>query len=344
MKHFLHFLIMSLGLALAPAAFGQNQELDFSKEAEYFQAQKQVYQGWLDHSGLGKTLSIHSLVVKPQELKLYLQFSYSHPDSVTSAWDQLKISFEEKSSLSLEQSLFYKLISIMEIEDHEASIQLYDNYTDENFCFKRRIFYYEGNILVETDQCKAKVVNIDFDPSDFQQLREPSDVGLKKKGKLRKLSPDEIRERYPQELVYEKIYAYAQRKFSTRTCKQRNPEIKLLNSKGLLRFKVTDLCLEVLEEGNPRLCQILDKLGYECNWIKRERLIFTFIYEETPEGFNLYTIVDGSYGSGYYEKVKRGGYHNMEVDFDDELEEYVQVFKEDIRRLFSDKNSNPIKP
>lgn len=64
---------------------------------------------------------------------------------------------------------------------------------------------------------------------------------------------------------------------------------------------------------------------------KRERLTFTIAYVPTVEGINLNIEIDGKYGSGFYRTVCRGGYHSMEVDFDDYLEVYADKFSQELK-------------
>lgn len=108
----------------------------------------------------------------------------------------------------------------------------------------------------------------------------------------------------------------------------------MLESGDVLRFEITDLCREVLiDEANPLLCQILRTFGNDCNFVKRELLTFTIAHRTTAAGFNLHLEIDGKYGSGFYENVRRGGYLNMEIDFDDYLERYADQIKEEFKRV-----------
>lgn len=62
------------------------QSDNFLTDTTFFQNQTQLYQKWLDNSGLGKTLKVQTLGVYPDELALYLAFQYTATDSITEAW------------------------------------------------------------------------------------------------------------------------------------------------------------------------------------------------------------------------------------------------------------------
>ena len=93
---------------------------DLTKDSEFFQKQAQLYQRWLDHSGLGKLLKVHTIEVKPQELSLYLAFPFEDIDSVATAWKLLKTSYDRAHPVTLEQELFYKLVNLMEVRQSLA--------------------------------------------------------------------------------------------------------------------------------------------------------------------------------------------------------------------------------
>jgi len=314
--------------------FSQSENL--KNDEAFFKNQEKIYQKWLDHSGLGKTLSVNATIVKEDKLILYLQFPFSDTDSVTNAWNQLKTDFEKKNSLSLEQELFYKMVSIMELRQSMAFIQLYDTYdTRVEYCFKRDIFYKDERVLIEKEMCRAKKEEVHFDASDFSNLRDGEALKISgENGNKKKLTPIEIRAKFPRRLVFDRILNFAKNKYEKTKCDKRYPKVRVLENKEVLRLEIVDLCREVIEEGNPNTCEILKWFGHDCNWIKRERLILTFSYVETSAGFSIHCIIDGAYGSGYYDQVRRGGYINMEVDFDLELEHYADLFKEEIRTLF----------
>jgi hypothetical protein len=310
---------------------------DLRADSSFFQSRMATYQKWLDHAGLGKMLRVHQVQVLADELALYLAFPFSNADSVTTAWWQLKNEFQQHSSLSLEQQLFFKMTHILELPQELGNVQLYDTYDPRaEPCFYRGIYFDSTNaeLKVDSNSCKAISREIDFDPSDFSRLRKAATFDWNS-GQIghHTLSPAELRRRYPKSEVFDLIEKYACAHFRSQPCGDRVPEFHVLQRKQLLRFEVANLCKVVLDGENHALCSLLSSLGYSCNWAKREKLIFTFTYRDSPQGFVLDCSIDGLVGSGYYETVRRGGYINMEVDFDQELEFFADRFKEDIRLL-----------
>lgn len=223
----------------------------------------------------------------------------------------------------------------MQIDQNQGNVQIFNTYdTRFNACFYRGIHFKDGAVQVEINNCKPADRDIDFDPSDFSHLKSVAILSYGKGASdSSTLSAKDLQRLFPKRQVLDTIFNYAQRRFRRATCEHRSPKVQLLESKKLLRFEVVDLCKIVLAEENPKVCRALQFFNYPCNWIKREKLIFTITYKETTEGFNIHCSIDGLYGSGYYDQVQRGGYKNMELEFNEELEHFADIFKEEIRQL-----------
>lgn len=299
---------------------------DLTKDLPFFTGQMDKYQRWLDRSGLGDLLEVEDIKVEPERLSLYLSFPFEDIDSVMTAWESLKDGFEANSPLTLEQALFYKLIHFMEIRQSMADVQIFDTYNLKNEpLFMRAIYFEDGEVKVEESNPRAEKREVAIRAVSFRDMKEPS--------------VEAVQERYPRDQVFELIYDYAQERFCRRcyedtNCSGRQPHIRLLEQSTVMRFEVTDLCREVLTDAaNPTLCRILDGIGYDCNWVRREKLEFTFTYTPDDEGFLLGVEIDGKYGSGRYDQVPRGGYYSMEVDFDDYLEDYADTLSTTLKRL-----------
>ena len=319
--------VFLLLLFLIPFAATNAQTENLTKDEPFFKEQADLYQKWLNHSGLGKILKVHALEVNPKELSLYLSFNTEDTDLVIAQWEQLKSDFTKQHSLSLEQQLFYKMIHLMEIRQGIGNVQLYDTYDLKlEPCFYVGIYFEDGVVRVDSSGCKSKVRKIAIDPSDL--------------GNMKKVAVADFKKQFDKTTVFNKIYNYAEKKFQKEVCQNRYPKVRLRESKENLRFEVIDLCREVLTDAaNPTLCRLLQTIGYDCNWVKREKLDFIITYNNTPTGFELNLTIDGKYGSGYYEKVERGGYISMEIDFDEYLEVYADEFSEKLRRvILFDKN------
>jgi len=87
-----------------------------------------------------------------------------------------------------------------------------------------------------------------------------------------------------------------------------------------------------VDESKSSWCKLVNRIGINCNTIKRELLTFIIKYKPTETGINLNIEIDGKFGSGLYSTVRRGGYHSMEVDFDEYLDIYAQKFIVDLKQ------------
>ena len=296
---------------------------NFLDDSDFFQKQAKIYQQWLDASGLGKILKVHSLEVAEKELSLYLGFYTEDEDVCWAQWEQLKLDFAQDKDISLEQQLFYKMIHLMEVRQSLANVQLYNTYDlSQEPCFFVGIFFEGGKVQTEENKCRASSRTLAVEPNELD---------------LQKDSDEEFKQRFSKEKVFDAIYDWAQKRFVDTSCEQRFPELNLQENGDNLRFIVRDLCKEVLrDETDSYICKILRKIKtkYTCNWIKREKLSFTFTYQTTTQGFKIGITVDGRYGSGYYKEVGRDGYHDMDIDFKEYLEEYADGIREEVREIF----------
>ena len=310
------FLFLSLSL--------QAQREDLTKDRAFFLKQDTVYQQWLDYSGLGKTLRVKDVEVKSEQVSLYLAFPNENADSVTAAWAQLKQDYARlNTGLSLEQALFYKMLHLMELRQSVANVQLYDTYdTRKEPCFYRGIYVKDGALRVDSSGCKSKRLDIYVSPNDLRAAKKPSKAAFQKQ--------------YTQQYVFEKIHQYAKQRYEKETCYGRHPMVSPPQyDENRMRFEVTDLCKEVLKNAsNPTLCTFLNKYVKPCNWITREKLTFTFTYQEKDGAFQLKCELEGKVGSGYYEEVGRGGYLEMEIDFDGYLSDYADKLQYELKDLF----------
>ena len=298
------------------------QHTNLTNDEDFFNNQMVVYQQWLDKSGIGEVLSVRELKVEEDRLTLYLEFPTTDIDTIYSYWDSLKAKADAESPITLEEQLFYKMTSIMDIPPEEGAVAVYDNYNMEEHAFFLRGMYFEnGEFKTETN---------DYKDSPRREVHfTPSKLGMKDK----EVSVDFIEENYSKEKVYDKIYSFSKKHFEQKKCEQRYPKVRLLEKDENLHIEVIDLCREVLTDAaNPLLAQALNWMGGNYNWVKREKLNILITYEKEEEGFTLYINIDGRYGSGMYSSVGRSGYYSMEVNFDEYLQDYADQFKEKIRQ------------
>lgn len=301
------------------------QEGDLLPDEAFFNEQADTYQRWLDHTGLGEKLQVREIEVKEEMLSLFLEFPYQEVDSIVRAWERLKVDFEATHPITLEQQLFYKMVSLMEVRQSMAQVVIFDTYDlRKEPLFLRGIYFEDGQVKVKMSNPKSKIREVKFSPTRLNR-------------NSKQMSVEAFKKKYTREYVYDKLYTFAKQHFERKICDQRNPEVRPLETGENLHFEVIDLCREVLTDAaNPLLCQVLRKLGYDCNWVKREKLDILIIYKEEPEGFSLHVTIDGKYGSGLYSKVGRGGYYSMEIDFDEYLEVYADQFKERLKKTLKD--------
>lgn len=310
-----------LGACLLAFSSISAQPEGLAKDAGFFNQQKETYQRWLDHSGLGEVLHVEELKVEEERLSLYLGFPFSDIDSIVRSWEALKREFEMESPLSLEQQLFYKMVNLMEVRQSLADVQIYDTYDlRREPLFFRGIYFDEGRVKVEESNPRAKIREVKFSPHKLGE-------------KMKSMSVEEFNKRYSKEAVFDLIYQYARQHFEQKSCEGRYPEVRLLENDEVLRFEAIDLCREVLTDAaNPLLAKFLNTFGLDYNWVKREKLDVTIAYKKSDTGFSLHITIDGKYGSGLYSQVGRGGYYSMEIDFDEYLEIYADRFKERLRQ------------
>jgi hypothetical protein len=310
------------GFAILPIATRAQTE-DLTRDGEFFKKQAEIYQQWLDYAGFGKVLKVQTIEVNPQQLSLYLAFQYQDIDTIETGWNMLKANFEKIGQVSLEQELYYKTVNLMQVGQSMVNVQIYDTYDlRKEPLFFRGIYFKDGMVKVEASDHKSQIKEVVLAPSNFKNLKS--------------LPAKDFKQKYDRQVVFEKIVACSSKHFARTPCEQRNPQLRVLESQQVLRFEVTDLCREVLtDEANPLLCSVLNKIGYDCNWVKREMLIFRIDYQQTAGGFQLRIELDGKYGSGLYENVRRGGYHSMDIDFEDYLKRYADFFGEYLRQCIA---------
>lgn len=295
---------------------------DLTQDRDFFYQQSRYYQKWLNDSGIGEYLRVKEIEVKQTELSIYLEFTVEKFDSIKLAWDLLKETFEAESPLSLEQQLFYKAANLMDIRQSLLNVQIYDTYnlSKEPFFFVG--IFHNGSEVKVQEEIGARSV------SEEITLRPVENTD-----KERALVS--FRQKFTQKFMFEEILKYAENRYGEIACEERYPSVELIEKETILRFEVMDLCKEVLtDETQPTLCATLGALGYDCNWVKREMLIFTITYEEVSDGVKLTVDIDGRFGSGFYDEVRRAGYIPMDEDYKDYLERYARRFKTDLIDLF----------
>ncbi len=315
------FFRACLLLFISPPLFSQPEDL--RKDQSFFFQKQILYQQWLDYNGLGKTLRVRDMEVESQQVALYIDFPSENADSVQAAWIQLKKDYQAlNTGLSLEKALFYKMLHLMELRQSAANIQLYDTYdTRKEPCFYRGIYFKNDVFQVDSSGCKSKSLDIYVSPNDLKSAKKPSNGAFQKQ--------------YTQQYVFDKIHQYARQRYERTVCIGRYPKVSAPQIDGnIMRFEVTDLCKEVLKDAqNNEFCAFLNQYVKPCNWIQREKLTFTFIYQAKDNAFQLKCELEGKVGSGYYDQVGRGGYLDMEIDLDGYLTDYAKKLQYELKDI-----------
>lgn len=292
-----------------------------SEDMALLDRQKASYQRWLDNSGLGRVLRVFSANEEGEHFDLYLAFQYTDIDSIRVAWEALKNEVEERGNTSLEQELFYKMVSVFEVPQWNARVQAYDTY-DLRFqpLFFRGIYFEDGQVKVEQSNPKYANRGFDLPRLDLSGFNDLSSTGVTSSLGRRE--------------VYELVFRFAREKFEKKGCDGQSPNISLLENSQVLRFEIKNICQAVLaEEASPAICKILESLGLDCKWKKQELLTFLFSYTPTERGFELKMELDGKYGPQRYENLPRGTYRNMEPEFKGYLEDYAAFFLAKLREF-----------
>ncbi|MFN0200047.1 MAG: hypothetical protein ACKVTZ_00920, partial [Bacteroidia bacterium] len=251
------------------------------------------------------------------QVSLILAFRSQNLDTVVSTWEIARKKYQTQFARNLEQDLFYKATYLMRLAEDSVSLQILSPF------YKLRFYTEKGKLQTEVERDTVRT-----------QTPKPIKIDLKPL----KLDAATFRAKYGAEKVFEKVHAFALKRYEKKKpdCKERNPKVKLLyQDENQLKLEVQDLCAEVLvEEGQPLPCRLYQKLGYECNWRTRELLVLTFTYipDEANKNYTLSLTIDGKVGSGYYDSLPRSGYREIEEDYPDEFKRYADGLMLELRK------------
>ncbi|MEM7658780.1 MAG: hypothetical protein AAF399_21830 [Bacteroidota bacterium] len=294
-------------------------------DAAFFHAQTKSFDRWLGREGLGDYLSVYALDVQEDKLLLYLQFTHEESendstrlDQAVASWKLVKTYYDSLHSRRLEEAMLHQLSFLMEVNQREVQVLLYDTHDKEKHAvFMRFLYFWQGKVKVrERGQMKSETVRI--------RLKAPAGQGRAEE----RLS---LEGGYQQTSVFQAITAYCQQRFTNVRCEGREAHLEPIQEEEVLHFQVWNLCREVLYYmDKSELNQFLSWLGVEADWAKREMLDVQITYSQQPDGIELVLILNGKIGSGLFEEDRRGGYYNMEDDFDDAFAKYAQRFKTDL--------------
>jgi hypothetical protein len=123
------YLPFVISLLLSGGIFCQSTTSLLSYDS-FFLKQSDIYQRWLDASGLGHTLRVQQVEVRNDSLLiLYLGFQSDDADTVYAQWNKLKEDFLHLGvGGTLEQKLFRQMVYFMEIQPEQGQIRLFNTY------------------------------------------------------------------------------------------------------------------------------------------------------------------------------------------------------------------------
>ncbi|MFT4761604.1 MAG: hypothetical protein ACI9LN_003587 [Saprospiraceae bacterium] len=310
-------------LLLPGISFAQRK--DFSQDSAFFHKKTTNYQRWLEKTGLGKIIKTDFFRLKDSytELELHLLMETNSVDTAIAQWNQLEVDFMKNHGKSIQEELFNRFVHMMEIPPEQGNVQVYVKQANGEYipCFYVWVWREKGELITDKKfgDCKAMDFEVLVESTRTENIVDGESITTSKN-----LTATE---------TFDFIEAYARERFEPERCDERFPKVvQEARTSSKLTFYIEDLCQEVLkDEGTSPWCWIKESLGIDCNDMRRERLTFTFRYDETDNGFKLECELDGKFGSGVY-RPRKSGYMDMEPDFEDYLEEYVLLFTNDLTR------------
>lgn len=275
-------------------------------EEGFFRGQQQAYQDWLDLSGLGQVLKVYDITVRPDTVFMYLAIPTSvqgreeKTDYVLSAWDKLRARFREQNSLSLESQLFLKMLHIMELEPRQAVVLLFDTYDPYETPLYYAVFYTQEKITVDSTAFRSTSHSVQvYVPPVAESAQSEVAVGKVLAGQYAGL--------------FRKIHDFFNRRYDP-------SEVQITEKladyeRGIYVISLRPLYKEVLkDQENLLVCQWLNRLGFDCNTLKKEWLTFTFTVTQASYGYKLDCILEGKCSEGSGAWSGRGAFRDIDND------------------------------
>lgn len=285
------------------------------EDRDFFNQQSRFYDLWLESEGLSQYLSLREIEVLPDQLTIYLEFPYQDLDSIRNVWDLLKTEYEANTILRLEDQLFFKCISIMNVIESDCVVKILDTYDKARPVVFGRVIYFE----------KGEVRILEQNPRDE---RRSFSVKVDHLAPSNRQAETKILNRFTKDNIFELIEYFAQQRYQMIKCAGRKPAMQKRPSRDYLRFEVSNLCREVITDAvNPMACRIINFFGGNCQAYPREKLIFHIQYEPIKEGFRIIVLIDGLVANGWIKEVdSRRAYFPMVAEFDPYIKDYADNF------------------
>ena len=313
-----------------------SESTDLEKDKAFFKEVSTSYTKWIKANFPPNTIQLYSTCKQDQNCPvdyqkgkyvLFIELVYAKGEKLEIAkakWENIKKSFEEekKNGFTFEEILFYKMLEVYDLKKEEARIEFYDTY-DSNLKPELEGFIEHDGNKVNPQIIKyrniEKVVSLPKIKGFSKKSTEQIDITIQKS----------------REDVYKRIETFIKQKLEKKKCENRNPKVEVIDSEENLEIEATELCKEVFsQDSDHALAKIINTVfKSNVNWNKRERLklIFKYIVDSKTGVRNLSVNVNGKYGDGFF-KPREKGYHNMEPEFIEVLEHYVNVLKEELKR------------
>lgn len=311
------------------------QKVNLARDFSFFEKKSAEYQRWLDTTGLGKSIVVDQVRMRPildskkrpigidsTELELILCLRATDPDTAIGIWNGLKRNVDTPGD-SLEAYLYRIFVHKMEIPGVQGSIQVYirNKHGDFDKCFYLYIWEEPdaqlGHKIASAYhfmECKSKTFDLDI------KTPKVKTAGKGKKQTYKTLKPKTAGQVFDIIDAYVKTEVLNQARYKNE-CNDRHPDFDVDRKRSELSYEFTlkDLCKEVLTNHGDKYVLY--------NTIPMERLTFRFEYHTTQDGFTLKCTIDGKYGSGFF-KPRTQGYMNMETDFNDYFENYYNRLRQ----------------
>lgn len=252
----------------------------------------EAFKDWLKNSWLSPHIYLDT-VQKRNDLE-YIILELNCDSNCTSLWKGLKQSFDSLSSFSLEEFLWRKLVFHLNSPREKIVLEIY-NKTNPGAepCFLRSI--YMGSLRAESN-CKDLGGEVLL---NFKIINPVFKLNVKSRDKINSQTSQLL------DTIYKKSVRYYGGK---------GGKVKLIHSSyNRLEFAVEGLRNEVVP--NKMFGGSIER--------------FEFIIKCTIEsgGVKFETMVNGGFGNGGILKpVNRRGYKDLERQFKDEFQEYVDEF------------------
>ncbi len=244
-----------------------------------------IFQEHLNDIGIGQLLNVHQVEETNDKAVIYLSLPFKGPDTIQVIWSLLRNAFAKENTISLEQHLFYKMVEILNVNQENASIQIYDTYDIREVpCFSEGIYFDVGEVKTNETRCKSAI----------SEFKIGDNINIPKMGVSRSLSGFFA----SRKSLIDSLEKFAAENLLDFTCKGRIDNLEKLETQEVLRFTLKNICVENLKNTKPLLCELLSGEDYDCqSQVNKLILYFTISWHE--ESISTISIdIAGKYGVG----------------------------------------------